>query len=717
MKLMKAFLFASCALPLMAGAANAQDRPARGEVEEVVVTANKRVERLQDVPQSITAITDQKLRETSATSFQDYLLGVPGVNFYQNGQQTNAFFIRGVSAGVNITASQTAAIYIDEAPVTQALGGTTDLNPYDMERIEVLRGPQGTLYGAGSLGGTIRILLNKPKFSTYEATMVGKVSRTAHGGNNYEINGMANIPLIKDKMALRLTVGARENDGYIDEIVLKEKNVNSDSMVSLRAQLRYQPVENLDLLASVLFQTQKYGAHNEVWLNPIYGDYEAGRAVEERGKQPSKLYSFTANYDFGWATLTSATNYFDKTAVAVRDVTASFLPNLPQNAIAAYLQYKSQTVTQEIRLTSNGDTRLKYVVGAYYQNGNNPSLRSRFFATPSSTPLLVPNDLTDSGFSSGGNNQLAGFAQMTYKVTEQLEAIAGVRVSQFKKHAFAGDGTVRVEANDTFVDQRYGVAYKIDPNHMVFASASSGSRGGSPASAVVNGLTAPCQTEVNTIYGGQVPPLSPDTLWQYEAGTKNSFAGGKFSIDASAYHIDWKDIQSSLTLACGIIIPGNAGAAKIDGAEIEIIARPVDGLTLTASGGYTDTRITEGVPAIGAPKGGQLPLVPHYTGNLSARYELPLTGNNRAYIRGDYRFVDSSYANFQGARTGVRIPSYSTISARAGFAWDRYEIGLFGTNLGDERAFTNILNANNAAQRRASIITPRTVGVDINARF
>jgi iron complex outermembrane recepter protein len=324
-------------------------------LDEVLVTAQKRSERLQDLPAAISVLSGEFLANSGSNSFQDYLGGIPGVSYWQNAGQSNAIFIRGVSSGVDVNSTSTTGVYIDEAPVVQSAGSTVDLNPFDLERVEVLRGPQGTLYGAGSMGGTVRLIMNKPQLDAFDDLFESEVSQTAHGGTNYEVNAMVNLP-VTDTLGLRLVGGFRALDGFIDEVDIGQKNANFDQVATLRALTRWQPSSQLDVLLVITYQDEVYGAHPEAYLAPGYGPYQGGSNYPESGTQPFRLYGLTLNYDLGFAALTSASNEYQKRSVAVRQFpeplsNLGVAPGTPGGA-GLDLVYDIASFSQELRLAS-----------------------------------------------------------------------------------------------------------------------------------------------------------------------------------------------------------------------------------------------------------------------------------------------------------------------------------------------------------------------------
>jgi iron complex outermembrane recepter protein len=692
-------------------------------LQEVVVTAEKRVERLQDIPMSVSALSGQYLQETGAESFQDYLTSVPGVSFFQNGGQTNAIFIRGVSSGVDITSSSTTGVYIDESPVTQSIGATVDLNPFDLERVEVLRGPQGTLYGAASMGGTIRLIMNKPQFDAFSVTAEAKVSDTEHGGSNYEVDSAVNLP-VTDQFALRLVGGYRDLSGYIDNLNPNINDANYDRESTFRGMARWKPADTTDILLTMSYQNEYYGAHPQSYVGSPYGPYQAGFGYPETGTQPFKLIGLTINQDFGFATLTSATNYFRKDSLAVRDFTP-YAPLLgitlePGQGLGADLYYHSGVFTQEMRLASKDTGSLHWLIGGFYSGGKGPDLDA---VGVSNAPALAGVNIWSASIPTR-QHQTAAFGEIGYHITSQLDLTAGLRTSYYTSHGFDDEtglfnGPVPTaaenSARDHFLDQRYTASYKLNEAALVYAQAASGSRPGVDSGA--SGLTSACVDELHSDGINPIPSqTNPDTLWTYEIGSKNTLAGGRATADLAAYYTRWKDVQSELTLNCGVEFAANTGAAVIKGIEFEGNLQALQGLTLGLSLAYTHTEVTQGVPDEGALEGESLPLVPKFNGNVNARYEFPLPSGSKGFVRGDVTYVSSEFADFEARPTGYPISAYTLANGRLGWRKGQYEVALYGTNLMDRRIVTYI-GPSLAGPLEDTILRPRTLGLDLKMSF
>jgi iron complex outermembrane receptor protein len=687
--------------------------PQSSQLQEVVVTAQKRTERLQDVPLAVSVLSGDTLQQMGAQSFQDYLTGVAGVSYFTNRPTTNLIFIRGVSGGVNIGSASTTGIYIDEAPVSQAIGGTVDLNPFDLDRVEILKGPQGTLYGASSMGGTVRLIMNKPNLDKFDASFDGSGSYTDLA--NYSANGMVNIPLIANTLGLRITAGYRDMSGFINDPYLALHNINSDEQVNLRGQLRWKPSEQADVLLSFAYSREQYAFNQNAFVGAGIGPHEADYVFPDSGVQPFNLSGLTVNYDFDFAKLTSATNYSEKFSRVASDITF-FAPAFvvtpgPGQGIGFYASYDAKTFTQELRLASKKGGRFNWLVGAYYESGTPPNLGAHF---ASNIPALEGLDLYTSQ-DSGEQHQRAAFGEVSYEVWRSLTVTAGVRESHYDLHTptlqtgllNGGDSLSYSNARSEFTDKKYAINYQLSPDHLLYAQAASGSRPGVDSG--VSGLPPNCLSELPAL-GYPTPPklANPDNLWTYEVGSKNALDDRRVTLNADAYYTRWRDVQSIINLSCGFSFNGNAGAARIRGVELEANLRPIDPLLLSLSVALTDSQITQSNASLGALAGDPLPLVPKYNGSASARYDFPVFAGATGYVRGDVTYVDGELSDFAARSDAYPVSAYVLANLRLGFLKDNCEVSLFATNLANRR----IVTYEGDSPLAETLLRPRTIGIN-----
>jgi iron complex outermembrane recepter protein len=692
-------------------------------LQEIVVTAQKRSERLSDVPASITAVTGASLQQAGAVSYGDYLNTVPGVSYASDGGFVDKIFIRGLSDSLSSQDASTTGIYLDEAPVTESTSSIGDIGTFDVNRVEVLRGPQGTLFGESSMGGTVRIITNKPDLNNYDALVSSTLSGTEHGGLNDDVDAMVNVPLIDGTLAVRAVVGYSHNDGFIDDIATGRKDVNDLKSQRARLLVQYDPIERLHILLSFNYidRHQDFGPYQDLGLE----QYQISRIVDEYAEYEMKLYGLTVNYDFDRATLTSATNYLDKLNSYARDVTGLFLPILQSaftkplpsgTGVGLYYDFPDKTFSEELRLASREAGPVRWLVGAYYSLFNPDQVQ---FSSSSAPITQNFNFYTDNTFLR--LQQIAGFGELSYSPTSRLELTAGLRQYHIESGSdsvgmgLLNGGTTVSNVSITEVGHvaKYRVSYKLTPDNLLYAQAAQGFRPG-------GGIGEFQSTGVAALHalGYATPPTqySPDSLWDYEIGSKNSFLSGKLTISGSVYYIDWKSIQLALNLSDGEQFISNAGKATSKGVELETAAYPLTGLELHLSAAYTDATFEQTSADIDTVAGAPLPNVPRWTYSLSSVYTHPLSAEVNGYVRADLNHVDSRINDLAGLPSGVvNEPGYTLLNLRCGAQFQGWDTALFVNNATNRVAILNTEFFN--PPNYQTINTPRTIGVNVIKHF
>ncbi len=672
--------------------------------EEIIVTAQKRDERLQDVPLSISALTMIQIENMGAASFTDYARAVPGLSFIDRGPGRNAITIRGITTGAEQGKQALVGIYFDEMPVS-APSFQPDLNLFDIERVEVLRGPQGTLYGAGSMGGAIKLIAAKPHMTEFAAKADATLATTRHGDESVRFNAMVNAPIVEDKVAVRVVGYYRNEGGYIDNVGLGKKDVNDEETYGGRLSVRFTPNEKLTITANVFFQDTEVGGTQEGDLS--LGRLLQSRAVGEIREDDFRQYNLTVNYDLGWAELVSSSTYFDRDFREIRDISSFF-----GGAAAVWLDNSIpiETFSQEARLASTGDGPFKWLVGVFYTDQRDDlgqlAAHDGLFGLPPSVVLL--DNLIENKM-----EQIAFFGEATYDLTSRLHATVGLRwfdVDQSFASATSGliaggDSTDSGDASQNKANPKFLLSYDATDDAMFYAQAAQGFRIGGA------NKTNPINPSTGTLDPSE---YKADTLWNYELGVKTSWLNNRLTINAALYYIDWKDIQITIFRDDGFSYIGNAAKARSKGGELEITARPVDGLNISAAVGYTDAKLQKDAPGLGGLKGDRIPLVPRFTFSSSARYSFALTDALGGFAQFDYQHVGKSYNAFSQGSPDLQR-SYDLGHARVGVNMEQWEMSLFVNNLWDERAdlFVDTL----LGDTRANVNRPRTIGVNLKANF
>jgi iron complex outermembrane recepter protein len=686
--------------PAPASAAAPQEPGSGAKLDVVNVTAQRRSERLQDVPAAITAITGAQIEKSGFDEFADYARTVPGLSFIDRGPGKTKITLRGVSSGVTMDNQSPVGVYFDEMPVSYP-SYNPDLRLYDVERIEVLRGPQGTLYGAGSMGGTIKVITRKPELNILEGSVNTVLSRTRFGTDNWRVNAMLNVPVVTDKIALRAVLYKRDEGGFIDNAALGSDNVNRDRTEGLRVGARWVLSPDLEVLGTVFSQRTKLGGTQET--DTALGPLRQARQVHELGVDNFDQLNATVNYNLGWAKLLSSTSLFDRHPGANRDI-SSFVP-LGQ-PVSLNSEYPSKRFSQELRLTSPGGQRWDWIAGAFYLDQKSPLVQHAPVGSPPTMSLLdsvINRDET----------QKALFGEVNYRFTDKLKGTAGLRwfdVNQSFDLSSSGPivGGQRTDsgvAAETGLTPKFVLSYQMSPNQMVFAQAAKGFRVGGTN----NSLPADPAT-------GQASPtqFKSDSLWSYEAGIKTDLWDRRATLNASVFFIDWTGIQVNIPRSDGFSYTGNAGKATSKGAEVEFAARLTDNFQMSAAMSYTDARLAKDEPGLGGRKGDRIPAVPRVTASLSARYETTIREGLDGFIQGDVQHTGGSYNGFNAA-TADPQPAYTLANLRAGVMSDAWDLTLFVENLFDKRA--TLFVDTSLGDKRVNVNRPRTVGVSATYRF
>lgn len=699
---------------------------ATANLGDIVVTALRRDQRLQDVPAAVSVLDGETLKAKGAQDLRDYLATAPGVNFTENPLGAMRVTIRGVSDGIGATDPLTG-IYIDETPITESFSATLDPDIYDVDRVEVLKGPQGTLYGSGSMGGTVRIIGRKPRLNAYEASIGATAADVAHGGTNARVDGVVNLPVIEDLMALRVSAGYRKDAGWIDDVLRDEKDGNEVEKQNVRAQLLLTPGPDTDIILGFLYQKDDRGLP---WFDDIsLPDYQTARAFRQSGGSEARLYSLTLRQNWDRMALTAATNYLRKDGFSTLDSTANLRGPISgmlgvtlgaTEGVGVKNRDEFSLFTQEVRLSSTGDNRFDWLVGGFYSNGSTKFPQVFDFSQAPTAAAVMSGDDFYTSTQRYDTHQTAVFGELTFNATEKLSLTAGVRgfnvnqrnVTRSSGLFNGGTSSTDMEADISSSTVKLLAKYQIDRNHMLYAQAVQGYRNGGPTgnvplAACSAALTAAGYSGVPTSYGA-------DKLWNYELGSKNSFANGRVQLNGSAFYIDWSDIQSTIGLTCGFSFVTNAGKAVSKGLELETVIYPIEGLTLTGSTAYVDAELTEAAAGTVGWSGDPLPLTSKWSWSAGVNYERDLVQGLTGFIGGEVSYVGERWNTFRsaGPARATLMDDYTLVSARIGVRKDNWTLSLFGTNLTDERVVNNV---NGIAYE--TVGRPRTIGISIAADF
>ncbi|WDF75001.1 TonB-dependent receptor [Novosphingobium sp. KACC 22771] len=781
---MSALLMASPALAQDGGgAASARnaDAPPPGEI---VVTATRKAQSLSRVPASVVAKSSVELDTQGVRSIADIAQVTPGITFGQSavlyGTGQTSIAIRGIDSASGIP---TTGVYIDDTPVQTRVGVSPSLsNPYpqvfDLDRVEVLRGPQGTLFGSGSVGGAVRFIMPKPSYDKISMYDRAEVGTTHNGAASYEGGVALGAPIVTDKIGFRVSAWTRHDGGYIDRLdrttkQVTQKDINSSDTVSLRLAVGARATDRLTITPSIFYQYQNIadGSRFEVAASDLaHADQRLSLNTRpERHRDDFYLPALKVELDLGRATLVSDTSYFHRTTrTQSDDATLSLtlfggvvgtIPSQFQNYAPGTQSHTIQkSFTQELRLqNNNANDRFNWIVGLFYQRsfvqdqyaGSDPQLldvvnyAQAQSGNPPYTSLMDAYgvDLYQGQFSVFQRNthrdqQMAAYAQADYEVVPRLKLTLGGRYT-IAKYQFEGftagplyttpGRTDSLGTTSHTFTPRLGVTFQADPRNMFYVSAAKGVRG--PGVSPPVGLT--CTSDAAAIGFDPLASLNvkPDSIWSYEAGSKNRLFGGKLAMDASIYHIDWNNVQTLLALpTCSIYAALNLGSAKVDGFDLAVTLRPVRSLTLGASVAYTNARYTSAIPGPNGTtirKAGEPFAVAPWSFQLNGEFTQPI-GGIEGYARADF-----SYNSHNGKPVDVnsplvdpalpRPPATSQLDLRVGGRikadWADLDLSLYANNVTDSQPIMALYHDSPISTwYRAGSFRPRTIGLTLTAR-
>jgi iron complex outermembrane recepter protein len=733
-------------------AAHAADTSDVATLEEVVVTAQKRTENLQDVPISIQTLSTQKLEELHISNFDDYVKYLPSVSFQSAGPSFEHTYIRGVVSGGDGNHSgslPSVGMYLDEQPVT-TIDGNLDVHIYDIQRVEVLNGPQGTLYGASSESGTIRIISNKPDPSGFKAGYDIEGNTVDHGGNGYTVEGFVNLP-IGANAAVRLVGWDEHKAGYIDNVpgsgvfpvggfafnnaALVKKDFNDVDTRGGRAALKVDLNDNWSITPTVMGQDTQ--VNGNFAYNPALGDLQIQQYFPETVHDSWVQSSLTvegkiSNFDIVYAgayltrNIHESSDYTDYSLYYDNAIGASFKDNAgnlinPAQHIVGKDHFTK--TSNELRVSSPKDYPFRFVGGFFLQRQvheiqqdyvvNNTAPLSDDLSIPGwpGTLWLTEQERVD--------RDSAVFGEFSYDILQNLTANAGIRYFRydntlqgfygFSEAYYSGEGVgtcftpfvpfhgapcqdLNGRTSDSGTSPKLNLTYKFDKDHMIYATYSKGFRPGG----------------VNRNGGGTEPPYKPDFLTNYEVGWKTAWLDNRVRFNGAFFLEKWKDFQFSYLGVNSLTIIANAGEAQIKGVESELEFAVTQNLTLTGGLTWLDAKLTQdycsdptvcGVagysPAVAlatgyeeyAPNGTQLPVVPKLKGNLTARYTFPL-GSFKGNVQGSVVYVGSRTADLRYVASQLLgdEPSYTLADFSAGIEKDSWTAELFVNNAFDKRA-------------------------------
>ncbi|WP_430388321.1 TonB-dependent receptor [Blastomonas fulva] len=683
-------------VPALAQETETADEQERGAA--IVVTANKRVERITDVPYAVTAIGQREIQDRGAVDIKDLQYSIPGLNIQELSPGANRTTLRGINPGAG-TGLPIVGIYVDDVGISvdqQQRDGAFPL--VDLERIEVLRGPQGTLYGQGSMAGTIRYITRDPDLDSVDGYVEGNIYNQRFGDIGYRANGAIGIPIAKDVAGLRIAGGYDYLAGWIDYPNAPGggvKDANNTKRFYVRPKLVIRPDDALKI--SLLYQYYEQTTDAD-GISGFDGVRTRALASLTPGKDRLHLINAIVDYDFGPATLTSSTGYQDR-QLLLRGAFGPFIASFD----TAFKQF-----SQEVRLSSNGDGPFRYTIGGWYRDFTSNGERT-LFLNGTATPTL-----RRSGDDPVDSESWAIFGEGSYAFTDQLELTLGARYYDDRRSSGAViPVTVTRRAKFDAFSPKATLRYKWSDDSSTYLTVSQGFRSGG-----FNGT--------GSIYG-------PEKLWNYELGTKTSLFNDALFIDAAVYYVDYKDRQAQSIVpggAAGVFLTEtrNAGAASGFGIEVAISANLGSGFELSATGAYND--ITADVTNAEVIKGERFGFVPAFTGSVSLSQRFGISESLEGMWRIDYQHSDAYDSIFRGLGTpaapGAQPPvvileDFSTqsqdyLNLRAGIEKDRWGLYFDVTNLLNEDSYL-FPNSPVAVSREGTHARPRSYGLTLRWNF
>lgn len=739
MRTIKAVLSASASLGwlLCTAPAQAQAPEAPAGDDTIIVTAQKRQQTLIDVPQSVSVVSSETLERQQATSFRDYLKLVPGLQLNGGNPGQGRLTLRGINTGGG---GATVATYVDETPYGSSTslvdGGSyaADVDTLDIARVEVLRGPQGTLYGASSLGGVVKFVTEEPDFGRLSGRARATVETTDGGDMGYAAAGVLNLPL-GDTLAVRGSGFYRKSGGYIDSVGTAgsdiAKNINDSKSYGGRISALFRPSDALSIRASAVFQDIRANSDNNVEADPgdlsiLHGGLTQARYVPAFTNLSYRIYNATITLDLGFADLLSSTSRSTLDVDNRQELTPQYggligsVFGVPADVFADNLT-RQRKFTQEMRLSSHANDRVEWLIGGYYTRETGLLDQTYVAATPGTVDAIAGIPLLAKARLGSIYKEYAGFANATVHFGERFDVTLGGRYSRNEQSASQDLEGALVGGQIGYPEERsaqnvftYSVAPKfaLDDHVSLYARVSKGYRPGGP-NVLAPGTPAGTPTQ-----------FKADTLVSYEAGVKAETVDRRFSIDLAAFHLEWKDIQLFARVN-GVGLTANGGGAESDGFEFTSTFRPTPGLDIAVNGAYTRARLTDDTdPVVGGRSGDRLPFTPKVSIGLDGQYEWTVGSGATAYLGGSLRFLSKQPAEFDPdhiAATGRQrmLASYEVIDLRAGVRLDRVSIEAFAKNLGNSRGIVDVGGVGrypNGAIGTA-VLRPRTIGLTLGADF
>ncbi|TDK24294.1 TonB-dependent receptor [Luteimonas aestuarii] len=736
------------ALEAETGQAQAQAPADARELDRVIVTATRRSQPLKDVPLSVTVLSQEELDAKGIVGYEGLAHTTPGVVLNRPTANFNNFTARGIATnGYNANLQSTVAIYIDELPISSN-GNSTILDPslYDVERVEFLRGPQGTLFGSGSLAGALRILTRAPDPNVFEASFLGDLGIRGSGSLRQRYNAMVNVPLAEDTLALRVVAFKRHEEGYVDNIGTGVDNANTIDTWGGRATLLWEPNDRLSV--QLRASQEDSNPRDSGLTNPDLGEDVRYSDRPDRFAGKMTNYNATIGYQFDGARLTSSSTWSDYRAHFDVDLAATFGHLIP---FGLEVPYQDDRFVQEVRLVSDSGGRVDWVLGGFYfeqqRNADYYYRSSQAFLDARGMNNLPVNPYYLRFRNTIDQRERALFGELTFRFNDDLWATGGLRYGSTQAQATQQAGgynsnylvaaltgatgpltiipieeIVGLEAKETGPSYRLSLSWRPTPAITTYAAVATGFR-----APIVNARAgAPSLVNAEDI----IIPFGADSdeLINYELGLKGRWLDGRLAANLALYHIDWNDIQVQANrVSDSVQFATNIGGAISQGLEFELMARPSASWTFSLNGSFNRTEVDSLTPEEAAISGAVLGArlsAPRFQGSMVVDYGFDAFGDaagNASFSLVHVGGFPGMFPNVPG-QPGTVSPmfdyteSYTIANANLSFAFDRFTVGAYVENIFDDRSITYV-HPEAFLDGRYARVPPRTFGVRFGYSF
>lgn len=699
--------------------------------DEIVVTAQKREENVQKVPESISVVSGKTLVQAGSSQLTDFAPYVPGFTVTNAGTPGQSqLSLRGISP---LGTGATVGTYVDDAPIGSSTpinrSGqfTLDLLPYDVQRVEVLRGPQGTLYGASSIGGLLKYVTVAPSLTQMSARFGAESFGIDHAGSaGYAAQGFVNAPLVRDMLGITASIAYRKTPGWIDNATTGEKDQNDYDQLGARVSLLFKPIEPLTIRLSALYQSVEADDRTiiaeDATGQKIGNGHSNTNAIPEPFQNHFQFYDATIGYDFGFAALSSTTTYSRSKTNDLVDLTYAYgvyVPLLTGGTTPGVAPFDSKLGlkkwTEEVRLTSVSGGMFEWMVGGFYTHERASHDQLVSLGEADGTPLPSPLNPFETVTLPSMYREYAIFANGTVHFGDRFDISGGIRYA--KNHQNNGQTiagflpetllgltptATSAKSSDDVVTYSVSPEYHVTKDVMVYGRVASGYRPGGP-NVVIPGAPP-------------APAFKPDTLTNYEIGLKSDLLDHKLTLDVAAFRMDWNKIQVRIPIGVFAGI-GNGGKARSQGVEGSLELRPLAGLTFGINGTYTDAKLTQDAATINGLDGARLPYIPKWSGSLTGNYQFTVASNAVASIGAGLRYQGSDYSLVSSDPEALRVASSTALDLNASITIsERFTLRVYARNvLNSSAPIRRDYNATFTAIQLVPI-QPRTVGLafDIN---